>query len=55
MPVEIREIQIVAAVQDMGANKQSGNTAAAPQGGSEELIAKCVEQVLEVLKEQKER
>jgi hypothetical protein len=55
MPVEIREIQITAAVQDAGGGKSSGNTSASQKGGNEDLIAKCVEQVLEILKEQKER
>ncbi|WP_259070954.1 DUF5908 family protein [Mucilaginibacter sp. X4EP1] len=57
MPVDIREIQIIAAVQDGGANKPSsgGSGASASKGGNDDLIAKCVEQVLEILKEQKER
>jgi hypothetical protein len=55
MPVEIREIQITAAVQDSGGGKSSGQASAAPKGGNEDMIAKCVEQVLEILKEQKER
>ncbi|TWJ02453.1 hypothetical protein JN11_01426 [Mucilaginibacter frigoritolerans] len=55
MPVEIREIQITAAVQDSGGGKSSGNASASPRGGNEDMIAKCVEQVLEILKEQKER
>ncbi len=52
MPVEIRELQITTTVQD------SGNTPSSPgvsSASNEDMIAKCVEQVLEILKEKSER
>ena len=54
MPVEIRELQIVTVVKDTGAQ-------AAPAAGSkssadkDRIIAECVEQVLEILKQKNER
>lgn len=53
MPVEIRELQITAVVQDAPA--QINLPAAMPQMNSSELIAQCVEQVLEILKQKNER
>lgn len=55
MPIEIRELQIKAVVQDAAAAPQ-GNaaTATAPQN-SEAIIAACVEQVLEILQQKNER
>lgn len=51
MPVEIRELQITAVVQD---NAQTiPATTAAPN--PEALVAACVEQVLQILKEKTER
>lgn len=55
MPVEIRELQIVATVQDSGNSSSSSAGAAAPASGQDDMIAKCVEQVLEILKEKIER
>ena len=51
MPIEIRELQITVSVQD------NNNTASspAPTGSNDDVIAKCVEQVLEILKEKMER
>jgi hypothetical protein len=54
MPVEIRELQIVATVQDSGKASSSAQ-GATPASGSDDIIAKCVEQVLEILKEKIER
>jgi len=54
MPVEIRELQIVATVQDSGKGTSSSQ-GAAPSSGQDDIIAKCVEQVLEILKEKTER
>jgi len=52
MPVEIRELQIIAVVQDA-----SPVTSAAPASSTNnnEIIAACVEQVLEILKQKNER
>jgi len=55
MPVEIRELQIVATVQDSGKGPSSSHGTAAPQSRQDDIIAKCVEQVLEILKEKIER
>jgi hypothetical protein len=55
MPVEIRELQIVATVQDSGKGSSSAQGAGAAQSGQDDIIAKCVEQVLEILKEKIER
>ncbi|HMG07344.1 MAG TPA: DUF5908 family protein [Mucilaginibacter sp.] len=52
MPVEIRELQITTTVQEGGGTSSSSPAAAA---SNEDIIAKCVEQVLEILKEKTER
>jgi hypothetical protein len=52
MPIEIRELQITATVQEDG-NKSSSNATATVD--SEAIVARCVEQVLEILKEKSER
>lgn len=52
MPVEIRELQITTTVNESGSAPASSS---APAAGSEDIIAKCVEQVLEILKEKTER
>ncbi|MCR8557649.1 hypothetical protein KXD93_08345 [Mucilaginibacter sp. BJC16-A38] len=53
MPVEIRELQIITTVQDSGGKSSSGS--AGSPGNSDDIVAKCVEQVLEILKEKTER
>jgi hypothetical protein len=55
MPVEIRELQIVTTITEGGST--GGNTPPPSAGatGSEDIIAKCVEQVLEILKEKTDR
>jgi hypothetical protein len=52
MPVEIRELQITTTVQEGGGTSSSSP---APAAANEDIIAKCVEQVLEILKEKTER
>ena len=55
MPVEIRELQITTVVQE--ASSVGKNTAAASSSSSlntDALIAECVEQVLEILKQKNE-
>lgn len=52
MPVEIRELQITTVVQDNGNTPSSTQPSPAE---SNDIIAKCVEQVLEILKEKSER
>ncbi len=53
MPVEIRELQITAVVQEAGGGKSSAK--AATPSGSDDMITKCVEKVLEILQEKTER
>lgn len=55
MPVEIRELQIITTITESGS--AGGNTSSSPPAatGGEDIIAKCVEQVLEILKEKTER
>lgn len=53
MPVEIRELQIITTVTDSGSAPPAG--ASGPSANQDDLIAKCVEQVLQILKEKTER
>lgn len=56
MPIEIRELVIRASVQSAGEGTPTQG-AQPPQkaGADEELIATCVEQVLEILRKENER
>jgi len=54
MPVEIRELQINAVVQDHNASSSSSPQPAASSDANN-IIAQCVEQVLEILKQKNER
>ena len=52
MPIEIRELQIVTVVEE--ANVSPG--ALTPAGGNQEkIVAACVEQVLDILRQKNER
>jgi hypothetical protein len=54
MPVEIRELQITAVVQDAGPKPAA--TAAQPAAANNDaIISACVEQVLEILQQKNER
>ncbi|SDP92555.1 hypothetical protein SAMN05428975_3698 [Mucilaginibacter sp. OK268] len=56
MPVEIRELQIITTITEGGgAGGNTSSTSPATATGGEDIIAKCVEQVLEILKEKTER
>ena len=55
MPIEIRELQIKATVQDTVTTSESSGTDAAPEIRLNEIVAACVEQVLEILKVKQER
>ncbi|MEZ2336702.1 DUF5908 family protein [Mucilaginibacter sp. RCC_168] len=56
MPVEIRELQITTTITESGsAGGNTSSTAPVAATGSEDIIAKCVEQVLEILKEKTDR
>ncbi|HKY16499.1 MAG TPA: DUF5908 family protein [Microthrixaceae bacterium] len=58
MPIEIRELHIKVAVNAPAGNKPAGAPGPAPgaEGDARQaLIADCVEQVMELLRDQKER
>jgi uncharacterized protein DUF5908 len=55
MPIEIRELQIKATVQETVSSNESTGAAVAPETRVEEIVAACVEQVLNILKEKQER
>ncbi len=52
MPIEIRELTIKANVDENNKTTASAQTA---QVNTENIIASCVEQVLEILKQKNER
>lgn len=53
MPVEIRELQIITTIQDTGSKPPASTGSSA--AGADDIVAKCVEQVLAILKEKTER
>lgn len=58
MPIEIKELHIRVSVSAPAGNKPAGAPGAAPgaEGQARQtLVAECVEQVLEILRDQKER
>lgn len=56
MSIEIRELQIKATVQDtVTTTTESTNADTAPETRLNEIVAACVEQVLNILKEKQER
>jgi hypothetical protein len=56
MPIEIRELQITTVVQDNPpASTSTAPSPSASTTGSEDIIAACVEQVMEILKQKNER
>jgi Family of unknown function (DUF5908) len=57
MPVEIKELVIKAVVNENGNNGGAASaTSSGQEGGSQDAMIKlCVEKVLEILKDQKER
>ena len=55
MPIEIRELIIKASIDESGA-KKGENTETEPKHlDREEIVADCVEQVMELLRNQSER
>lgn len=52
MPVEIKELQITTVVNDTG---QQAGSSATSSVSTDSIIAQCVEQVLEILKQKTER
>lgn len=57
MPIEIRELHIRVAVNPPAAGPRPAGGSTAPAGGeeNEELLAECVEQVLQVINDKNER
>ncbi len=56
MPIEIKELVIRAIVEPGGsADKKQPDSGAKKQSGNDETVAECVEQVLEILRRQRER
>ncbi|WP_282080557.1 DUF5908 family protein [Aquimarina algiphila] len=61
MPLQIKELYVkvtVSADEEQGSSEQGANTASESSGDSvmnkDEIIAECVEQVIEILKEKME-
>ena len=52
MPVEIRELQITTVVSNAS---QSSNNTSTQSPDTDTIIAQCVEQVLDILKQKRER
>jgi hypothetical protein len=53
MPLEIKELHIKASISDESENRDvRGNETS---GNTEEIVAECVEKVMEILKEKLER
>lgn len=55
MPVEIRELQITAIVQDSPPLLTNASGPSTSSANIDEIIAACVEQVMEILKQKNER
>lgn len=55
MPVEIRELQITAIVQDSPPLIKNTSASSVASANTEIIIAACVEQVMEILKQKNER
>lgn len=59
MPVEIRELQVKVTVNQPSGQQERSGAAAAPHAGDKEeeqaLINQCIEQVLDILNNKKER
>jgi Family of unknown function (DUF5908) len=55
MPIEIKELHIKAVVQEEAATQSNNQSASAPAKQFDALVAECVEQVLQILKEKEER
>ena len=55
MPIEIRELQIVTVVKDNGAQAAPAGGAKGGKAETDKIVAECVAQVLEILKQKTER
>ena len=55
MPIEIKELHIKGVISNEPANTGSSNNTAVGEGQQEAIIAACVEKVLKILEDKKER
>lgn len=55
MPVEIRELQITAVIEEAASKAATTSSSPANATINDDMIAECVEQVLEILKQKSER
>ena len=55
MPIEIKELHIKAVVQDVAPKAETTATVTDPANQFNEIVAACVEQVLNIIKEKQER
>lgn len=55
MPIEIRELHITTVVDDNKETKETPETLAQRDADPQQIIAACVEQVLEILEQKNER
>lgn len=57
MPIEVRELQIKAVVQDddCKTNTASPSSSASSENNIDSIVERCIEQVLNILKEKQER
>lgn len=55
MPLEIKEITITASVTENTGESGSAGQGGSAMGNQDDVIAACVEQVMEILKEKSER
>ncbi|HJT75527.1 MAG TPA: DUF5908 family protein [Chitinophaga sp.] len=55
MPVEIKELVIKVAVDETGGKESAGRSGAQQDTPPDQIIRACVEKVLEILKDQRER
>jgi len=58
MPIEVRQLVIRATVSDEASGKkspQAGEGSQPPGAKKQDLVAECVDQVMEILREQQER
>jgi hypothetical protein len=55
MPIEIKELHIKAVVQDVAPRAETSDANTPPETRMDEIVATCVEQVLNIIKEKQER
>ncbi|WP_187270047.1 DUF5908 family protein [Pontibacter qinzhouensis] len=55
MPIQITELNISVSVNQPGTDTSGGSQPAAEPAGNESLVEECVEQILKILNDKKER